>query len=315
MKLIDYQKEVVQVIDNSFKSNKISHAYIYEGEQGSGLLEAAMYFAKKLLCLSENKPCDACGNCKKINNSTHTNLIIIKPIQNVIRKDQINSLIHEIQMTSLTDKSRIYVISEAEKMNRSAANTILKFLEEPHPDNYVLLLTENSNMLLDTIVSRSQLIRFKRINKNVLVNNLKADGIEEDMAYILSEIFGSYEFSKEALKTGDIINSYEMFKRLMSAKAKKQDLYIEYFLNKKLLQNVETTKWLLDILSLFKREEIRYIENEQCNHFKEIISSIDYSESEAMDFAQQIEAINIATERVNLKVNPDLVFASLFQLF
>ena len=188
MKLIDYQKEVIQIIDNSFKSNKISHAYIYEGEQGSGLLEAAMYFAKKLLCLSEEKPCETCGNCKKINNSTHTNLIIIKPIQNVIRKDQINSLIHEIQMTSLTDKSRIYVISEAEKMNRSAANTILKFLEEPHPDNYVLLLTENSNMLLDTIVSRSQLIRFKRINKTVLVNNLKADGIDEDMAYILSEI-------------------------------------------------------------------------------------------------------------------------------
>ena len=315
MKLVDYQKEVVQIIDNSFKSNKISHAYIYEGEQGSGLFEAAMYFAKKLLCLSDNKPCETCGNCKKINNANHTNLIIIKPIQNVIRKDQINGLIHEIQMTSLTDKSRIYVISEAEKMNRSAANTLLKFLEEPHPDNYVLLLTENSNMLLDTIVSRTQLIRFKRINKSLLINNFKADGIDEDMAYILSEIFGSYELSKEALKVGDIINSFEMFKKLVFAKVKKQDLYIEYFLNKKLLNNIETTKWLLDILSLFKREEIKYLETEQCNHFRDFISNIDYSESEPIEFAHQIEAINVAEERISLKVNPDLVFASLFQLF
>ena len=65
MNIIDYQKEVINLIDNCFKKNQISHAYIFEGERGSGLKEVALYFAKKLLCFEENKPCNKCSNCKR----------------------------------------------------------------------------------------------------------------------------------------------------------------------------------------------------------------------------------------------------------
>ena len=193
MNIIDYQKEVINLIDNSFKKNQISHAYIFEGERGSGLKEVALYFAKKLLCLEDNKPCEKCANCKRVTNGTHTNVMIISPVQGVVRKDQINSIIHEGSMTSLTELNKIYIIEEAEKMNRSSSNALLKFLEEPYPNNYLILLTENSNVLLETITSRTQLVRFKRINKTILVTNLQNDGIEKDVAYILSELFGSYE--------------------------------------------------------------------------------------------------------------------------
>jgi len=313
MNIIDYQKEVINLIDNSFKKNQISHAYIFEGERGSGLKEVALYFAKKLLCLNENKPCDKCANCKRVTNGTHTNVMIITPVQGVVRKDQINSIIHEGSMTSLTELNKIYIIEEAEKMNRSSANALLKFLEEPYPNNYLILLTENSNVLLETITSRTQLVRFKRINKTILVNNLQNDGIDKDVAYILSELFGSFDESKEALKKGSIINVIDLFKKLIFAKQNKKDIYVEYFLNKKLIDSSEAAHWLLEIFALYKREEIRYIEKKECNYFTTLIANEDYLEINTIDIASQIDEINSSIEKINAKVNIDLVLAGLLQ--
>lgn len=313
MNIIDYQKEVINLIDNSFKKNQISHAYIFEGERGSGLKEVALYFAKKLLCLNENKPCNQCINCKRVANGTHTNVMIVSPVQGVVRKDQINSIIHEGSMTSLTELNKIYIIEEAEKMNRSSANALLKFLEEPYPNNYLILLTENSNVLLETITSRTQLVRFKRINKSILVNNLQNDGIDKDVAYILSELFGSFDESKEALKKGSIVNAFDLFKKLVSAKQNKKDIYVEYFLNKKLIDSSEAAHWLLEIFALYKREEIRYIEKKEANYFTTLIENEDFQEINTIDIASQIDEINSSIEKINAKVNIDLVLAGLLQ--
>ncbi len=312
MNILEYQKEAVTILNNSFNNNHLSHAYIFEGEKGSGLKETAIYLAQKLLCLNDNA-CGICENCKRVLNSTHSNVIVIEPIQNTIRKDQINSLIREGNMTSINDKNRIFIISGAEKMNRASSNTLLKFLEEPAPNNYLILLTSNANMLLETIVSRTQLIRFKPVNKVQLAKNLNEEGVELDMAYILSELFASFEESKEALKEGTIINAYDMFKRVLNAKVNNKDLYIEYYLNKKLLNNLNANIWFLEIMTLFKREQIRYMEKKESRYFNNILSNLNYDNISIYDITKQIDLINKAIERINLKINNDLVYASLLQ--
>ena len=216
-------------------------------------------------------------------------------------------------MTSLTELNKIYIIEEAEKMNRSSSNALLKFLEEPYPNNYLILLTENSNVLLETITSRTQLVRFKRINKTILVTNLQNDGIEKDVAYILSELFGSYEESKEALKKGTIINVIELFKKLVAAKQNKKDMYVEYYLNKKLIDSSESAHWLLEIFALYKREQIRFIERKDSNFFSNLIGNETDEELNTVDIASQIDEINSSIEKINAKVNIDLVLAGLLQ--
>lgn len=314
MNILDYQNDVVKVLENSFNNNRLSHAYIFEGEKGSGLKEVAVYLAKKLLCLDNNLACGVCENCIRVENGTHTNVIFIEPIQNTIRKDQINAIVHEGHMTSLTDKNRIFIINNAEKMNRASANSLLKFLEEPTPNNYLILLCENSSMLLETIVSRTQIIRFKPVNKEQLALQLQSEGIEKDVSYILSEIFGSYDDAKNALKEGHIINSYDLFKKIINAKINNKDQYIEYYLNKKLITSGESHKWFLEILTLFKREEIRYIEKRECKYFNEFFTNLNYNNIKVLDITKQIDEINIAIERLNVKINADLVYASLFQI-
>lgn len=313
MNILEYQNDVLTILNNSFEKERLSHAYIFEGEKGSGLKEMAIYLAQKLLCLDNHSVCGVCENCKRVLNGTHTNVILVEPIQNNIRKDQINSIIKEGNMSSVSDKQRVFIINGAEKMNRAAANSLLKFLEEPTPNNYLILLTENSNMLLETVTSRTQIIRFKPVNKEQLSNNLHEEGIDSNVAYILSELFGNYDEAKDSLKEGTIINSYDMFKKIISAQANKKDIYIEYYMNKKNLNSLNAHIWFLQILTLFKREQIRYIEKRTCKHFKTFLESLDFDASILYSITEQIELINHAIEEINLKINPDLIYASLFQ--
>lgn len=312
MDLVKYQNEVVQILNNSFAQNKLSHAYIFEGEKGSGLLDVSIYLAKKLLCLNGNV-CNECENCLRINSGTHTNVIIVSPMGYTIRKDQIASIIHESQMSSITDKNRIFIIEEAEKLNTASANTLLKFLEEPLPNNYVVLLTTNKNMLLDTIVSRTQVLRFKPVNKKELADKIVNEEITKDKAYILSELFGNEQEIAARVKDGYILNAYDLFKKMISAKLQKKDIYLEYYLNKKLVNDKESVIWLLQILTLYKKEELKYADNLNPTYFVELLKDENYQKIDVKEISKQIELLNDAIENINARVNIDLVFASLCQ--
>lgn len=313
MAIIDYQNEIKQLLSKSIATNHLSHAYIFEGEKGSGTKEMAIYLAKMLLCLEDDKPCGECENCLRVENGTHTNVIVISPMGDSIRKDQVASLIHEGQMSSVVDKNRLFIIEEAEKMNRASANTLLKFLEEPTPNNYVVLITTNSQMLLDTIISRTQVLRFKPVNKESIVESLIKEKIDADFSYLLSELYGNFEDAYNAYKEGSVSNVYELFKKIVLARASNKDIYLEYYLNKKLLAGSDASVQLLEMLILFKREEMRYVEKHQTKHFKIFVNTIDYDNLTQADIALQIEDLNQAIDQIKSHVNVDLVWASLAQ--
>lgn len=313
MNIVDYQNEIKHLLIKSYQKNHLSHAYIFEGEKGSGTKEMAIFLGKMLLCLEDDKPCDECDNCLRVANGTHTNVIIISPMADSIRKDQVASIIHEGSMSSVTDKNRLFIIEEAEKMNRAASNTLLKFLEEPTPNNYVVLLTENSNMLLDTIISRTQVLRFKPVNKQSVMDALVKEKIDQDLSYVLSEIYGNFEDAYNAYKDGAINNVYDLFKKIIMCLINNKDYYLEYYLNKKLLADNQSINYLLEMLILFKREELRYLESKQALHFKVVINAIDYEGVNSIKIAKQIESINEASDQIKSHVNADLVWASLAQ--
>ena len=313
MNILDYQNDIKQLLFNSFTTNRLSHAYIFEGEKGSGTKEVALYLAKLLLCTEANKPCGECDNCLRVEHGTHTNVIFINAIGDSIRKDQVISLIHEGQMSSLSDKNRLFIIEDAEKMNSAASNTLLKFLEEPTENNYVVLLTQNSKMLLDTIISRTQVLRFKPVNKQFIMDLLIKEKIDTDLSYLLSELYGNFEDALLAYKEGNTTNVYEMFKKIVLARASNKDIYLEYYLNRKLLTDSNSMIQLIEMLILFKREEMRYVEKHQTKHFKIFVNTIDYDNVTPADIARQIEYLNEASNQIKSHVNADLVWASLAQ--
>ena len=90
-------------------------------------------------------------------------------------------------------------------------------------------------------------------------------------------------------------------------------MYVEYYLNKKQIDSSESAHWLLEILALYKREEIRYLEKQECNFFKTLIENNNYQEIDTETIAQQIDEINSSIEQIKAKVNIDLVLAGLLQ--
>ena len=172
------QPEVVKIIDNSYTRKKLVHAYIFEGDAGTGKMDAALYLAAKLLCREETKPCMECASCKRVLNNSHINVNIIEAEESTIKKEQITALLKESSMKTLEKGSRIHIIKDADKLNQASSNALLKFIEEPFANHYIVLTTENANKMLTTILSRCQLIHFKPVKKELLEQKLIDNGVE-----------------------------------------------------------------------------------------------------------------------------------------
>lgn len=157
------QKQFVSYVEAIMYSNKLSHSYLIE--VGDSLLEFpfVLSFVKMILCPEEvkkvsNLNCSHCNVCRLIENGNFPDLEIIESEGAQIKKNQLVSLKDDFQKKSLIGKRRVYVIMNAEKLNPSSANTILKFLEEPSDDVIAILLTQNRYQVLDTILSRCQVL-------------------------------------------------------------------------------------------------------------------------------------------------------------
>ena len=155
-KFIDYANKII-------KKNKISHAYLFEINNYEQDLFYVYSFIKMILCNVKFEELDSCDNniINLINSNNYPDLYVIKPEGSTIKKNQLLNLQKEYSNKSLLNNKRIYIIEECEKMNQSSANTILKFLEEPEEDVIAILLADNRYHVIETIISRCQIISLK----------------------------------------------------------------------------------------------------------------------------------------------------------
>ena len=209
------QPKVLKLINNSFKKNRLVHTYLFEGPRGTSKLEAAYYFAQKLLCSSKtNTPCMKCENCQKVMNEVHPSVFYIEPVNDLITKDMVEKLEREFALTPIGDGKRIYIIKDIDKANASAANSLLKFLEELEGDKYGILLTENLHSVIPTIRSRSVIVFFDMLPANVVANELINKGVDAEVSYILSTLTNSVSDSLNLINEGQILDLIELVKKL-----------------------------------------------------------------------------------------------------
>ena len=151
------------LLRNSVINNKLSHAYLFDGNDCEYSFNFVLSFVKFLFCnrriQRKNDNCDLCNICKRIDLGNYTDLKIIDSDSSVIKKEQLLDLQSEFSKTSIEGTLRIYIIKDCDKMNKQASNCLLKFLEEPCQNVIAILLTNNIGGVLSTIVSRCQLIR------------------------------------------------------------------------------------------------------------------------------------------------------------
>jgi DNA polymerase-3 subunit gamma/tau len=179
------QDEIVKTLQNSIKSNRLSHAYIFCGPRGTGKTTAARIFAKAVNCLNNvdkngkvinPEPCNECVNCRDITNGMSVDLIEIDAASNT-GIDNVRKLIENAQYLPNFLRKKIYIIDEIHNIGggttKAAFHALLKILEEP-PENVIFVLaTTEPQKVIPTILSRCQRFDFKPISADDIKKRLK----------------------------------------------------------------------------------------------------------------------------------------------
>lgn len=159
-------EQIIEHLSQSLKNNKVSHAYIFSGEDGTGKNMLAKLFAKALQCeAGYGDSCGMCHSCKQVDSGNQPDIrwvTHVKPAS--IGVDEIREQVNnDIAIKPYSSKYKIYIIDEAEKMTPQAQNALLKTIEEPPAYGLIMLLTNNVSMLLPTIRSRCVTLNMKAI--------------------------------------------------------------------------------------------------------------------------------------------------------
>jgi len=209
--LENYQPIVLKVFRNSFHKNRLAHAYLFSGMKGTFKLETAKLIAKTFFCANKinEKPCEQCVSCKRIDSQNHPDFHIVEPDGLSIKKAQIQALQEEFSKSGVESKKKVYIIDQADKMTVNAANSLLKFLEEPPSETLAILTTNQVQQILPTIMSRCQLIKFLTLSTEQFKQQLMENGISKQNANILSQLTNNYD---EAIR----LSSEEWFVKAQS---------------------------------------------------------------------------------------------------
>jgi DNA polymerase-3 subunit delta' len=183
--IIGHEKQI-RILQSAALRNRLSHAYLFYGMEGIGKRTVAETFAKALNCdrLNTAAPeafpgnndfdsCDRCPSCYKADRNSHSDIVTVKPDGQFIRVREIRDIQEQMKFAPLEGKRRIFLMTDADRMNSISANALLKTLEEPSRNNLLILLTSSPHQLPVTILSRCQPVRFNPLNRDTVASFLQ----------------------------------------------------------------------------------------------------------------------------------------------
>lgn len=168
---------------SDIENNCVTHAYLIDENNYNGSFDMIMSFVKAILCEKNyysNDKCDECSLCKRIDDGNYPELKIINPDGLYIKKSQITMLQQEFSRSAVEGKKRIYIIRDCDKMRTEAANSMLKFLEEPEEGIIAILMTNNINNVLSTIISRCKVIKLNNLSMSTTTVDIELENLAID---------------------------------------------------------------------------------------------------------------------------------------
>ena len=217
IKKIVGQVEARRRLERIVTENRLPHALLFFGREGSGKRRVAENLAVTLLCSGRGaetmEPCGHCADCRAMASGTHPDFYLIEPTwsmkngkpntkgKKAIRIEDIQRLRTELARLPKLAKRRVVIIDDADKMNEMAENALLKTLEEPTGEVVFILVTSNRTALLDTIISRCLTLPFVPLAESEVVEILEERGVDADRAVLLAAL--SEGSAGEALRLND----------------------------------------------------------------------------------------------------------------
>ena len=308
-------RDIIQYIQDAVQQNKVSHAYILNGQRGSGKKMLAKLFAMTLQCESnKSDPCGECRSCIQANNGNQPDIITVKHEKPAsISVDDIRTQVNgDIMIKPYSSPYKVYIIPDADLLTVQAQNALLKTIEEPPEYAVIFLLTENADSLLPTIRSRCVMLKLRNIKdklvKKYLMEQLQVPDYQAELcaafaqgnigrAMLLAKSEHFNEIKEEAIQLLKYINEMELHEIVSAIKE----------INKYKLEVAD----YLDIITIWYRDVLLYkatadvdglVFSDQLKYIKERASKSSYEGIENI-----LEAIEKAKSRIKANVNFDLL--------
>jgi DNA polymerase-3 subunit delta' len=212
LKEIFCQDKALSILQRALAADKMPHAYIFAGAEGVGKFKTAREWAKLLLCKNPTikktdseqfaDSCGSCESCRLLEADSHPDFNhVYKELIQFTRegkdrktpvdlpKDVIKEfLIEKVSTRPALSEKKVFVVSEAEKLNIASQNSLLKVLEEPPKYCTIILLCTRLERLLPTTKSRCRIIRFGPIDKEQIIDRLQEMGVEQKKAQYFARL-------------------------------------------------------------------------------------------------------------------------------
>lgn len=186
------QEVAVRLMQNMLERGRVSHALLFCGPSGVGKRLAAIEMAKAVNCTGAgHDACDTCLSCRKVVSGNHPDLKVVVPKKKsrTIDVETVESITDIASMKPLEGRCHVFLVHDAERMNFAAQNHFLKTLEEPPSQALFVLTTEYPRMLLPTIRSRCQNVRFRALRPATVVDLLKQQkDLPDDVAVSIAAV-------------------------------------------------------------------------------------------------------------------------------
>ncbi len=186
------QQEARKLVQGQLEQDRLSHAYLFLGRRGLGKEALAVDLARSALCSCQGEEECSCICCRKIDHGNHPDLRIFRCPDN--RRELGIDIIREMQrrlaFRPYEGQRRFFIVTGADRMTRQAANSLLKTLESPPDYATLILLAEEEELLLPTILSRCQKVRLKPIPRRKIAADLKDLGLTQERASLIAGLSG-----------------------------------------------------------------------------------------------------------------------------
>ncbi|MGX7773864.1 DNA polymerase III subunit delta' [Limosilactobacillus fermentum] len=176
------QPEITARFASLIERGTLAHAYLLVGNVNMGTVALATEVALRLFCPHQDDqghPDRTCPECQRVLSGNHPDVVVARPEGRQIKVDQVRYLKAEFSKTGVEGEKKVFIIEEAETLTGSAANSLLKFIEEPGPGVYIFLLTPNKNAVLQTVQSRCQVIELRPLPSEMVKEQLQEAGVPE----------------------------------------------------------------------------------------------------------------------------------------
>ena len=257
--VVHKQPEISALFSKIIKNNQLQHAYIFEGVAGSGKFEMAKWLAQGINCQNRTEdgaPCLTCNQCVRIEHEEHPDVTMVEPDGLSIKVDQVRAIKEEFAKSGMESRRKILIIEDMDKMTTSAANSLLKFIEEPEGEITILLLTTEIQQLLPTIVSRCQIIHFPVRNVHDRIEEIVAREIPQASATLLANLTQDADEAQEIYEQENFSALVDTMWKWFSLLNKKNDQAFIYVQTNVMsfVDNRETSALMLDLLILLYRD-------------------------------------------------------------